>query len=218
MADADADPDADSNPTTGRERSDEQAMGNSSGDRTGDRRVSLDLGERPRWGDVPRLLVGAVGSFHAALLMVSLVLALHVANGAGELADLGTGLGAVLYLYLWVVLTWTTGRGLRMAGVRASGAVESVRRTFLAGALWGGIAGVVFLAGILVPLVSTFILSGANLLAVLAIFGGIGGVVSFVVGTMIGLVFVTIDLGALWAARRLIDEQGRGLESRDANV
>lgn len=108
------------------------------------------------------------------------------------LQGLGTGAGALAFLWLWGVSAWTTGEALKpvLAGDERASAV-------LAGAaFWGGATGVLFLAGLaLGALAATRELAFLFVLVV-------GSAAAGVVGAFVGFAAGLLDLGLLALARR----------------
>ena len=154
----------------------------------------------------PLLLPWALGSFHAALLMLLLV-TLAYARGAlgGFLATLGTLPGLALYAWLWGLSAWGTRGALR--DVRLDAPPRALLRDALGYAfVRGGLVGGLFLAGVLVALLAwnlprvTFSLPGA---VATVMFGGFGLAAACAVGALVGVLFGALDAGLLLAARRL---------------
>lgn len=149
----------------------------------------------------PSLLVWAAGTFHAAGLVVLLVAALHLADAAGDvLAGLGTVPGALVYLYLWALVTWTTRRALAASGVTAADPPDG-RAALLAGGIWGGATGVLFFGGLFLAVAAFLVLTaGIGAVPVALLVGLVGGLLAVLVGAVVGVLFALVDLALLRAA------------------
>jgi hypothetical protein len=169
------------------------------------------------------LMVWSMGSFHAVLLTLVLVLFSYGGGAlAGQLGGLGSLAGAMVFLALWGLGVWTAGRALQGFNLapRRPADGDSV---FVVGILWGGTYGALFFLALaatfiggrlvyLLPGLASEATRGQDRLidllrdapGVLA-FVAIGGLVAYVVGLVIGTAFGLLDL-SLWAiARRLAD-------------
>ena len=167
-----------------------------------------------------RLEVFALGTLHAALLVLLVVTLAYRGGGLGEgLAGLSTSLGMALFGLLWLLAWWATARALRGVAVTASlGAGVAIQR----GLIWGGVAGVLVLLGLaaLVAVVGAAeqvreggtgldpcaLLEGAALLAIVS---PLPAAFAFVAGAAVGCSLGLLDLlalrgadGALRMARR----------------
>lgn len=164
----------------------------------------------PTDGSSSRLLAWAAGSMHAALLVASLALGLHLSGAAGDvLAGLGTLPGVAVYLYLWGVTVWTTGRGIRKAGATATEGVDGRLRAGAAAGVWGAATGALFLAGLLAAVAVALVAAdGLESLAVVAVAAVVGLPVALLIGTAVGVAFGLLDLMALAAASRLVGADG----------
>ncbi|WP_254543181.1 hypothetical protein [Halomarina pelagica] len=137
------------------------------------------------------LLVWALGAFHAAFLVASLVALLHVTLSLGDLLrGLDTATGLALYLVLWATTWWTARAVLARATVG-----ESVDRLALVkrGVLWGGVAGVCFLLALVLVVLAPRLLVEGEFVA-LGLVTGIGVVIALVVGGLVGGLFALLDL------------------------
>jgi len=156
-----------------------------------------------------RLVVFALGTFHAAVLIVALVLVLY-ATGAltSLLSGLSTIAGLALFSALWLTTVWSTHRTLR-------GALTATLRTLPVGtiierAAWnGGVNGVAFLAFLGLILAISSALNGA--LGIVAfgalVFATLGAVAAFLLGLVFGLLFVAIDMALITATRAILDDK-----------
>lgn len=157
------------------------------------------------------LAAWGLGTFHACLLVVLLVLLLYRAGRAGDLlGGTGTGPGLLLFVALWGLSGWTTWRALR--GVM-EGSRLVVRRGVVVGraAAWGGVAGALFLPVLvavllLPPVVADGGVGPGLLLAVPFLLVAMG--VAFVVGSLVGLLFGTLDVLLLGARDALLRKPG----------
>jgi hypothetical protein len=149
--------------------------------------IDLDPSEAP-----DPLLVWALASFHAAvLLVVPLWLAHLVAPVAlgGLLDGLDTLVGVALFLVLWGSTWWSNRRYL------ATSEFEAPRGTVVAGAKWGAVTGLPLLGCVvLAALVATNPVFAVLLLVV-------GSVAAPLVGSVVGAAFAGVDL----AVDRLAD-------------
>jgi hypothetical protein len=160
-----------------------------------------------------RLIAWALGTFHAGVLLVTLILLLHVTGGlASLLGGLNTATGLALFAVLWVTTVWSTNRTLQ--GTLGPALQTDVPVYRLVGrAVWrGGINGAAFLAGAGLILAIPIVLSGSrsaiySLLAGALFFATFGLVGAFVVGCTVGLLFAGIDALLLMAARALLNSR-----------
>jgi hypothetical protein len=153
------------------------------------------------------LVAWALGTFHAATLIIMVSLVLYLAGGLESiLTSLSTASGLALFGALWLTTVWSTRRWL--GGMFD----ERLRMTLPAGlvvarALWrGGINGIAFL-----PLLGLILVvsAGPNGAVFLVLFGGLafatlGVAIAFLVGCVLGLLFAGIDLLLTSAARALL--------------
>lgn len=138
------------------------------------------------------LVVWALGSLYAALLVVALVIELYVYTPLGEvLADLNTVLGIVLYLALWALTVWTTRATLQRVSLASDTSLSSV---LVQSSAWGAVTGVGFLlAAVLFALAPRFLLDGE--LVALGFVAALGAAVALVVGALVGCLFGVLTLG-----------------------
>jgi hypothetical protein len=156
------------------------------------------------------LVVFALGTFHAAALIVALVLVLYAAGGlAPLLSSLSTIAGLALFSALWLTTVWSTHRTLR--GAFSVGPWTSVPlSTMIPRAAWrGGVNGVAFLAclGLILAISSAFNGDVGVVGFGFAIFATIGAAFAFVVGLVLGLVFAVVDLALVSATRAILNNE-----------
>lgn len=158
------------------------------------------------------LVAWALGTFHACLLIVLLVLLLYRRGAvAGLLGETGTVAGILLFLSLWAISVWTTGRALRgvLGGsTRVAGWDVAVGRA----AVWGGFAGSLFLfclvAVVLLPaVVQNWSGPSAGFLVAVPFLLVAAGV-AFVVGAMVGALFGGLDVLLLRTRDALLRKEG----------
>ena len=159
-----------------------------------------------------RLVAFTLGTFHAAALIVALVLVLY-ATGAltSLLSSLNTVAGLALFGALWLTTVWSTHRTLDGA-VTIAPWTSVPLGAMMARAAWrGGINGVAFLVclGLILLISSAF--SGNVAVGVVAlgflIFATIGAAFAFVIGLVLGLVFACVDLALVSATRAILDDK-----------
>jgi len=158
-----------------------------------------------------RLIAWALGTFHAGVLLVTLILLLHVTGGlASLLGGLNTESGLALFAVLWVTTVWSTNRTLQ--GTLGPALQTDVPVYRLVGrAVWrGGINGAAFLVGAGLILAIPIVLSGSrsaiySLLAGALVLGTFGLLGAFLLGCLVGLLFAGIDVLLLMAARARLE-------------
>ena len=143
-----------------------------------------------------RVLALALGTFHAALLMVLLV-ALLQAFGllSGFLGAVGTLPGVALFLWLWVIAVFSARRVLRDVDVLHGNA--PVMRVVERAMLFGGLGGAAFVLAFAALQSARFGVTG---LLFFATFGVLGGVL---VGAVFGAALVVLDGALLLVADRV---------------
>jgi hypothetical protein len=158
------------------------------------------------------LVVFALGTFHAAALIVALVLVLFAAGGlASLLSGLSTIAGLALFSALWLTTVWSTNRTLRGAFTVAPWTSVPLDVMIPRAAWRGGVNGVAFLAclGFILLISSAF--NGDLALGVIGagflVFATVGAAVAFVIGFVLGLVFACVDLALVTATRAILDEK-----------
>jgi hypothetical protein len=156
------------------------------------------------------LVVFALGTFHAAALIVALVLVLYAAGGlAPLLSSLSTIAGLALFSALWLTTVWSTHRTLRGAFTVAPWTSVPLS-TMIPRAAWrGGVNGVAFLAclGVILAISSAFNGDVGVVGFGFAIFATIGAAFAFVVGLVLGLVFAVVDLALVSATRAILNNE-----------
>lgn len=123
--------------------------------------------------------------------MVALVLALLL-EGADGLRAFGTGPGALAFLWLWGIATWTTREALKPAlqeGARPA-------PILVGAAFWGSVTGVGFLVGVVAGTVVATREPG------ILLFLAFGAVAAAIVGAVAGLAAGILDLALLALLRR----------------
>jgi hypothetical protein len=147
----------------------------------------------------------ALGAFHAAALLTLLVgLSWQAGSLGATLDDLGTELGIALYLWL-VLVSWFSSRraliGMKVDGPRS---LRYGWRTFAGSVGWGGAAGALFFA-LIVLIIDTALLLGDSrdldwpwdrigaAIVLPLTYGLIGALFAAVVGAAVGLVAGVID-------------------------
>jgi hypothetical protein len=155
------------------------------------------------------LVVFALGTFHAAVLIVALVLVLYAAGGlASLLSGLSTIAGLGLFVALWATTVWSTNRTLRGAFTVAPW-TSVAADTLIARAAWrGGVNGIMFLAcvGLILAISSAF--NGDLAFSVIGagflVFATVGAAAAFVIGFVVGLLFACVDLALVTATRAIL--------------
>jgi hypothetical protein len=135
--------------------------------------------------DIDPLLVWALASFHAAiLLVVPLALAHAVAPVAlgGLLGGLDTLVGVGLYLVLWGSTWWSNRRYL------AASDFEDGAATVRVGARWGAVTGLPLLGCVVV---AALVVANPLFAALLLV---VGGIAALLVGAVVGGVLAGVDV------------------------
>jgi hypothetical protein len=157
-----------------------------------------------------QLVVFALGTFHAASLIVALVLVLYTAGGlASLLSGLSTIAGLALFGALWLTTVWSTHRTLRGAFTVAPWTSVPLGVMIPRAAWRGGVNGVAFLAclGLILAVSSAFSGDvGAVGLGAL-IFATVGAAFAFVLGLVLGFVFACVDLALVSATRAILHNE-----------
>ena len=157
-------------------------------------------------------MVFALGTFHAAVLIVALVLVLY-ATGAltSLLSSLSTVAGLALFSALWLTTVWSTNRTLRGA-FTVTPWLSVPLDVMIRRAGWrGGVNGVLFLAcvGVIVAISAAF--TGDVSLGILGfgflILATVGAAVAFVIGLVVGLLFAAVDLALVSATRAILNDK-----------
>lgn len=156
------------------------------------------------------VLAWALGTFHACVLGLALLLLLYPTGDLGQLlAGLETLTGLLIFVALWATSVWTTRHAL-VDGVWLSSKAAD-RAVFFGHALrWGAATGTLFLAELgAIFLVRTLIVTPSTLITLgvlgIAAFGAavgtIGMLFAFVIGAVVGVTLGGLDLVALSLAR-----------------
>lgn len=164
------------------------------------------------------LLIWCLAAFHAAGLVLLLVMLLYLSEDLGETLDgLNTAVGLALYIVLWATNWWATGKAID--GLDLTNPDQPVTGGALLGRglLWGGVNGVLFLLVVFAPILVVIVAGGdvtvLGMVALLAYLLFLGGIASFIIGSLIGLAFAVIDLALLEIAHalgRVNDHDGPG--------
>jgi hypothetical protein len=157
------------------------------------------------------LVAWALGTFHTlAFGLAALVLA-QGQGGLGLLQELGTLLGVVLAVILWLLTVWATGRALGEPPYPGAGA-SGLLRSYLRGLLWAGIEGVSFFGALLAIAFLIALVEGdaspgtsspSAIGGVFILYIGLGGIAAFIIGVVMGAVVGLLDLAVFGAARWL---------------
>ena len=163
--------------------------------------------------ELERLLTWALSAFHAALLVLVLVLLLHNAGGLGGLlGQLSTEVGVLVYLLLWgaaglVARGTTRGVAFSPAGPVVEGAPRGQERGYLLtqAGFHGGLLGAatVLVAGLALAVANGLIAAPGALLG-FALFLAIGSGVGLLAGVVIGVLLALLDALLLVTAQRLL--------------
>lgn len=148
--------------------------------------------------EADRFETWVVSSFNLVVLSLVVMLAGH-ASGAleGSLSGFGTLPGVVVFGYLWALTFGATHWALKDGGLGRirEGEFGSL---LLHGVAAGALIGVAFLLGVLLVVLVVNILEGGVQLISFALFALFGGMISSIVGGLIGGVAVVLDV-ALYA-------------------
>lgn len=158
------------------------------------------------------VLAWALGTFHACVLGLVLLVLLYPTGGLGQLlAGLETLTGLLIFIALWSTSVWTTRHALADGVWLSTSPID--RAVFFGQALrWGAATGTLFLAELgAIFLVRTLIVTPSTLLTLgvwgIAAFGAaigtIGMLFAFVIGAIVGVTLGGLDLVALSLARRV---------------
>jgi hypothetical protein len=153
------------------------------------------------------LLAWVLGTFHAATLIIILLLVLYLTGGlAPLLSSLSTAAGLALFSALWFTTTWSAHRMLRGLFGETLQITLPVGKVIARASRRGGINGVAFLPFLGVILAVPAVLNGDILPVVYTglVFATLGVAIAFLVGCMLGLLFAGIDAVLLSAARAIL--------------
>ena len=163
----------------------------------------------------------AMGTLNTCLFMLALVLSLYLSIDLGEiLDDLSPAIGLGVFGLLWAVTCFCTCRGWQ----EVDGGSNSY---FSASAKWGAFNGLSFFMAVLAVILSvTFVgavaegnrdaAGGAIALGIIA--GGIGTILSSLVGLIFGVAFGAFDLLLLTLARSLAGTTAGSTPRQEAGV
>ena len=157
-----------------------------------------------------QLVVFALGTFHAAGLIVALVLALYAAGGLVPiLSSLSTIAGLALFSALWLTTVWSTHRTLRGAFTVAPWTSVPLSIMIPRAAWRGGINGVAFVACLgLILVISSAFNGDIGVVGLGAlIFATVGAAFAFVLGLVLGLLFASLDLALVTATRAIVNNE-----------
>ena len=161
-------------------------------------------------GERSRLVIFALGTFHAAGLIATLVLILYALDGlAPVLGSLSTIAGLALFGALWVTTVWSARRTLRGAFTIAPWRALPLDTLLSRAALSGGINGIAFLAfvGLILGISSAFNGDVGVVGYGFPIFATVGAAVAFVLGLVLGLLFAGVDLALVSATRAILTNE-----------
>jgi hypothetical protein len=160
--------------------------------------------------DGERLVVFALGTFHAAALIVALALVLYATGAlAPLLSSLSTIAGLALFGALWLTTVWSSHRTLRGAFTVAPWTSLPLS-TMIPRAAWrGGVNGVAFLGclGVILAISAAFNGDAGVVGFGALIFLTVGAAVAFVFGLVLGLAFAGIDLALVSATRAILHNE-----------
>jgi hypothetical protein len=153
-----------------------------------------------------------LGTFHAATLIIILVLVLYLTGGlAPLLTGLSTAAGLALFGALWFTTTWSAHRMLHGVFDERLQLALPAGKVIARASRRGGMNGVAFLPFLGVILAVPAVLNG-DILPVLysgVVLATLGVAVAFMVGFLLGLLFAGIDIVLLSAARAIIARAAR---------
>ena len=155
------------------------------------------------------LVVFAMGTFHAAVLIVALVLVLYAAGPLPSLlSSLSTIAGLALFSALWLTTVWSAHRTLRGAFTPTLRASLPVREIIERATWSGALNGVAFLAFAGLILAISSVWNGALSFLVFGalVFATLGAVAALVLGFLFGLLFVAIDIALVTATRAILED------------
>jgi hypothetical protein len=156
------------------------------------------------------LVVFALGTFHAAVLIAALVLVLYAADGlVPVLGSLSTVAGLALFGALWLTTVWSTHRTLRGAFTVPPWTSLPLDTMLSRASVGGGLNGIAFLAllGVVLGISSAFNGDTGVIGYGFLIFATIGAAFAFVIGLVLGLLFAGIDLALVTATRAILDDK-----------
>ncbi|MDP9320044.1 MAG: hypothetical protein M3P16_02980 [Chloroflexota bacterium] len=155
----------------------------------------------------------ALGTFHTSVVGIALLLLVYPGGGLSvALGGLSTISDLALFGALWSTTVYSTGRATR--GLRLLGADRAASGAFYRRALrWGAANGVLFFVALVVIVVTNAVVTAppgapsvqiGAILPIAALEVGLGTMVAFAIGALLGLVLATLDLVALRIARAVV--------------
>ena len=150
-----------------------------------------------------RLVAWALATFHTvAFVLVALLVAFRSGSLTGSLASLNTVVGFAVFLLLWGVTRYTTGRALATSRSGLAGG-KPLSRPYRWGALtgWFFLAGLVVAGAVAAPFVNPQ--AGAAGSAGVVAFGVIATPFALVLGAIVGMLFAAIDIVLIEVARAI---------------
>ena len=132
--------------------------------------------------------------------MLVAVWLVHLSGALGDLlGGLDTALGLGLYVLLWGLVWWATGKAFARVDPASGAPRERGRAGFRYGALTG--AGFVL---VLAVLAFVAVLAGGGALVPVLIVGTVGSLLALLVGGAIGILFALLDAPLVRAGERLV--------------
>jgi hypothetical protein len=148
-----------------------------------------------------------LGTFHTAAVGLTLLLLAYPGGGLGTtLAGLSTLTGLALFLALWAITVFATGRAIKGLDL-GGGATAGYHRRALR---WGALNGALFLWSFAALLAVQQLITAPGTLQVQTVLLGAGFVVgigsafALAIGALVGLVLASIDLAGLALARAIV--------------
>jgi hypothetical protein len=159
------------------------------------------------------LVALALGTFHAVILALQLVLGLYHTTDLGHLlASLNSTIGLAVFAVLWATSVYCTHRGLQDAGL-APGHTAPADSVLNKGLAWGAWNGMLFFwcilgSGFVVLLAISILDSGFNFVFGVVIFAmaafAVGSLLAAGIGAATGILLAALDIQLLRVARSLV--------------
>ena len=153
------------------------------------------------------MIAWVLGTFHTAVLGIALVLLSYPGGSLGvTLAGLSTITGLALFLALWAITLFATGRATRGLDL-LGGVTAGLHRRALR---WGAVNGVLFLWAFVAILALQQLATAPGTLQLQTVLigvgfvGGLGSLVALTFGAVVGLILASIDLAAIGIARAMV--------------
>lgn len=147
-----------------------------------------------------------LGTFHTAAIGLALLFLAYPGGGLGvTLASLSTITGLALFVALWAITVFATGRAIRGLDL-IDGAAAGYHRRALR---WGALNGMFFLWSLAALLALQQLITAPGTLQWQSVLlgagfvGGVGSIFALVIGALVGLGLASIDLAGLALARRI---------------